>query len=295
VANGIGSTFSTSVDEGTYRLHRSTPSLLATGFVGGIDVSMGVLAVLLILQQTDNALLAALGFSIGFIALTLANSELFTENFLLPIAAVVARKARMSAVWRLWAGTAVTNLLGGFLMVGLIMLAFPDLGPIGVEKGALYLERGFSPAGFASAVLAGIVITLMTWMQQGTESTGTRIVAAVVAAFLLSYGHLSHVVVASLEVFAGVLGGSGTPVGEWALLAVMWAVGNAVGGIGLVTMLRIVQVGPRRLRAEQQREIDETDESMADLSDDERDAAERAERARSAGEDAQSSEPAEAV
>ncbi|MFP5308224.1 MAG: formate/nitrite transporter family protein [Actinomycetes bacterium] len=291
MANGIGSTFSTSVDEGTYRLNRTTPSLLATGFVGGLDVSVGVLAALLVLQGTGSSLLSALGFSIGFIALTLANSELFTENFLLPIAAVVARKARMRAVWRLWAGTAVTNLLGGLLMVSLIMLAFPELGATGVEKGALYLERGLSWSGFASAVLAGIVITLMTWMQQGTQSTGARIVAAVAAAFLLSYGHLSHVVVASLEVFAGMFGGAGTPVGEWAALAVMWALGNAVGGIGLVTMLRIVQVGPRRLRAEQERQIAETDESMVDLSDDERAAAERAERA----EDAGAAEPNEAV
>jgi len=55
---------------------------------------------------------------------------------------------------------------------------------------------------FLSAVVAGIVITVMTWMQSGSESDGGRIVAAVGAAFLLSYGELGHVIVASLEILA---------------------------------------------------------------------------------------------
>lgn len=44
-------------------------------------------------------------FTTGFIALTLANSELFTENFLVPVVAVAARKATPAALIRLWIGT----------------------------------------------------------------------------------------------------------------------------------------------------------------------------------------------
>lgn len=47
----------------------------------------------------------------------------------------------------------------------------------------------------------------------------------------------------------------------------LWAAGNAVGGIGLVTMLRLVQVGPRRLRHERAQPIAETDEAMADVAE----------------------------
>ncbi|MCW2685886.1 MAG: formate/nitrite transporter, partial [Mycobacterium sp.] len=94
----LASAFSRSVDEGCHRLERSLPELLATGAVGGIDVTFGVFALFIVEAATGNRLLAALAFGIGFIALTLARSELFTENFLLPIAAVVAHRQRPSAI-----------------------------------------------------------------------------------------------------------------------------------------------------------------------------------------------------
>src|SRR4051812_37456530 len=103
----ITDTFHRSVDEGVGRLHRPLSGLIATGMVGGADVTVGVFALLVVEHQTHNELLAAIAFGIGFLALTLANSELFTENFLLPISAVVAKKAAWWRVPRLWVGTAV--------------------------------------------------------------------------------------------------------------------------------------------------------------------------------------------
>jgi formate/nitrite transporter FocA (FNT family) len=83
-------------------LERPLSSLIATGLVGGLDVGIGVMALLMVEARTGNRLLGALAFGIGFLALTLANSELFTENFLVPIMAVVAKDAKWPAVARLW-------------------------------------------------------------------------------------------------------------------------------------------------------------------------------------------------
>jgi formate/nitrite transporter FocA (FNT family) len=121
VANEVSSQFQRTIEEGENRLSRSLPSLLATGAVGGIDVGVGVFALLLVAESTHNDLLAGLAFGIGFIALTLANSELFTENFLVPIVAVTTRRARPLAVLRLWLGTAATNLVGGWLIMAVVM------------------------------------------------------------------------------------------------------------------------------------------------------------------------------
>jgi formate-nitrite transporter family protein len=62
-------TFDRLVDEGRQRLGRSWSGLLATGFLGGLDVGVGVLTLLLIEQATHSVLLGGLGLSIGFIAL----------------------------------------------------------------------------------------------------------------------------------------------------------------------------------------------------------------------------------
>ena len=131
-----------SVAEGEIRLHRSWPALLATGLVGGIDVSIGVLAYLLVDHETHSKALAAVAFSIGFIALTLANSELFTENFLVPIAAMTAKRAGTASLLRLWIVTALANLAAGWVMMALVAGAFPAMRAAAVQSGTAYNDHG---------------------------------------------------------------------------------------------------------------------------------------------------------
>ena len=80
----IEDAFDRLVDEGRERLDRPLLPLLATGFLGGVDVGVGILAFLVVKHEAGSQLLAALAFTIAFVALLMANSELFTENFLVP-------------------------------------------------------------------------------------------------------------------------------------------------------------------------------------------------------------------
>jgi formate/nitrite transporter FocA (FNT family) len=259
VSQELQETFDRTVEEGVYRINRSTQSLLATGAVGGLDVGMGVFALLLVKQETGSDVIAALAFSIGFIALTLANSELFTENFLVPIAAVAARRGEWPNVLRLWGGTAVTNLMGGWVLMVFVIGGLPQLRPTAVEVARHYPKMGIGWTSFATAVLGGTVITLMTWMQHSTESIGAKLVAAIVAAFLLSAGSLNHVIVVSIEMFAALEAHAPFGYADWAGMAAWAALGNMIGGIGLVTVLRLVQVtgedsnSPNRGRARRRR------------------------------------------
>ena len=239
----LTNTFQASVDKGVERLSRSWPGLFSTGAVGGIDVSIGLLALITVEHETGNRLLAALAFSIGFIALTLAGSELFTENFLVPVNAVVAGQASVGSLIRLWMGTLVANLVGGWVFVGLIVAAAPDLRETALETGARVVERGINPSLMAAAVLGGTIITLMTWMERGTPSIPAKLVAAVCAGFLLGSGPVVHAVVNTLEMFAALHVGAPFGYLQVAKLLGFVTLFNAIGGLGFVTMLRLVQVG----------------------------------------------------
>lgn len=253
----VESAFERSVDEGVHRLERSLPGLLATGIVGGLDVGVGVFAMLIVHHETGSAMWGAVAFGIGFLALTLAASELFTENFLVPITAVVARKAPWWSVLRLWAGTAVGNLAGGWVGMGLVMMAFPLLRETGVQIGSHPVGLGTSREAFASAIIAGAVITLMTWMERATTSVGAKVLSAWAIAFVLAGAPLQHAIVISIEAFAALHAGAHFSYVDW-LQTFGWAcLGNLIGGVGIVTTLRLIQVGSTELREEQARAKDE--------------------------------------
>ncbi len=244
--------FKRSIDEGRRRLSRRPWALMATGLVGGIDVGTGVLALLLVEHETQSVLLAGLAFSIGFIALTLAKSELFTEDFLVPVSTVVARQARFRMLLRLWAVTLVGNLVAGWIFTYLILQGYPQLADTAIKAGGHYIDLGIGVRALALAVIGGAVITLMTWMQHNTESTGVKLVPAVTGAFLLAAAQLNHAIVNSLLIFAALHTGR-APFGyvDWAQTAALAAAGNLIGGLGLVTLLRLFQV-PHAVKEERE-------------------------------------------
>jgi formate-nitrite transporter family protein len=241
VTSGLRGAIEATVEDGEARLKRSWLMLLATGAVGGIDVGIGVFALLLVLRATHSDLLSGLAFSIGFVALTLANSELFTENFLVPLAAVAAGRAKPISIVRLWAGTWAMNLVGGWVITLVVMRALPFLNPAAVKVGTHFARMGINWTSFCGGILAGTVITLMTWMEVGSESAAGRLVAAVACGFLLAAAGLNHAIVLSLDMFAALHAGAPFGYWDWFTNMLFAALANAVGGIGLVAMLRIAQ------------------------------------------------------
>lgn len=251
-------TFDRLLDEGEQRLGRSWLGLLATGFLGGVDVSVGVLALLLVEHSTDNPLLGGLAFAIGFVALTLARSELFTEDFLVPVVAVVAKRGSVLGLIRLWLATIVTNLAGGWIVVGLVMAGFPSLRATAVEAATFYVGLGISWQAFALALLGGMLITLMTHLQHSTDSDGVRLVPAITTGFLLGAGKVNHAIVASLVCFAALQAGAPFGYADWLGLFGLAVVGNLLGGLGLVTVLRLLQVPHKVIGARRDSEADPT-------------------------------------
>jgi formate/nitrite transporter FocA (FNT family) len=238
------------VAEGSDRLDRPLVPLIATGFVGGIDVGVGVLAYLVVDHQTGQPLLAAAAFPVGFIALLLARSELFTENFLVPVTARIAGRGSWARLIRLWLVTLAANLAGGIVMAAMIVYARPDLRATAAEVGEHYATLGVSWRSFLLAVLAGVVITLLTRMQHASDDLGPQLVAGVALSFVLVAAQLFHSVLDSIVMFTGLLSGqAGYTWADWAR-ALAWAgFGNLVGGIGLVTSIRLLQT-PHRVAEE---------------------------------------------
>jgi formate/nitrite transporter FocA (FNT family) len=237
----LAEAFDTIVSEGAQRLHRSWREVLATGLAGGLEVATGVLALFAVLAETGSHLLAGLSFSIGFVALLLARSELFTEGFLVPVTAVAAKRASVAQLGKLWGGTLVANLAGGWLFTWLVVHAFPQLAPTAIESAVTFVDAPLDLRAVCLALLAGSTLTLMTRMQHGTTSDPAKIVAAVAGGFLLAGLSLFHSILDSLIIFSALHAGAPFGYADW--LGWFWytALLNMAGGLLVVTFLRLLR------------------------------------------------------
>jgi len=234
--------FTRMLSEGTQRLHRSWRGVLVTGFFGGTEVALGVLAYLSVLNVTHRPLLAGLAFSIGFLALLLGRSELFTEGFIIPVVTVAAKRASLLQLLKLWGGTMFANLVGGWVIMCLIMTGFPQLHEQTIESATHFAIAPMSWQTLSLAVLGGMVITLMTRMQHGTDSVPAKIAAAVAGAFLLAGLQLFHSILDSLFIFGALITGR-APFGwvDWMGWFGYTVAGNLAGGLLFVTLLRLLR------------------------------------------------------
>ncbi len=237
--------FDRTVAEGEQRLGRSFRDILITGAVAGMEVSFGVLALLAVQRATHSPLLAGLAFSVGFLALLLGHSELFTEGFLIPVTTVVAQRATVTQLAKLWLGTLVANLVGGWFITWLLMTGYPDLHATAVTSAKHFATAPFSARSVALAVIAGAAITLMTRMQHGTDSMAGKIAATIAGAFLLAGLQMFHSILDSLLIFSALHGQAPFGYADWARWFSYTVVGNLLGGVLLVTVLRLLRSSDR--------------------------------------------------
>ena len=120
-----------------------------------------------------------------------------TEGFLVPVTTVAAKRASVAQLLKLWSGTLLANLVGGWVITWLIMAALPKLHVQTVESASHFVTAALSLQSMALAV------------------PGT-VAAAVAGAFLLAGLQLFHSILDSLLIF-GALATGDAPFGylDW--------------------------------------------------------------------------------
>jgi formate/nitrite transporter FocA (FNT family) len=242
--------FARTREEGMRRLSRSWLELASTALVAGFDVIFGVIALGVIAAALTPRtgpeiahMIGGLGFGIAFVFIVIGRSELFTENFLVPLAGLQGGGTSKLKLAELWIVSPVLNILGGVVLI--LIVSSHGVLPPGTAKSLLHIANQFHQRSetslFLSAVAGGALITLMTWLVEGVGSIGGRIVAAWIAGFLLTLGSFNHVIVVTLELVFGLRYGAHY---DWLYVAhnfLVAAGGNMIGGLLFVTFTRTGQ------------------------------------------------------
>jgi formate-nitrite transporter family protein len=121
------------------------------------------------------------------------------------------------------------------------VLIGPMLGvihPADLGKLAHGVADHSGEALFLSALLAGWLMGLLTWLVTAARDTISQIVIVWLVTLTIGFAQLHHVVVASAEVLAGVFAGQGLTAGDFGRFLGWTTLGNAVGGVVFVALLK---------------------------------------------------------
>ena len=238
-------------EEGRRRLSRPVLELGATAIVGGFDVAVGLAIFFLTSAELEPRIgmnaahfAGAIGFGIGFVFIVVGRSELFTENFLVPITGLTRDRGSWLKLGELWVISLVLNLAGGAVLA-VVLTSHGVLRP-GSSQAAVRLAdnlASYSPGtAFLSGLVAGALMTVLTWFVEGAaESMGVRMVMAWIVGFVLVLGSFDHAIVGTIEMFYGIR--SGAHIGYDQLFSNLGLAiaSNLIGGLALVTFARSAQ------------------------------------------------------
>jgi formate-nitrite transporter family protein len=244
-------------EEGRRRLSMPLLEQVATGFIAGVTIVFGIVALgiteALVEPELGHGLAAlagALAFGIGVVFLVVGRTELFSENFFDPVAA--ALDADDEPLWgrlaRLWSSTLVLNLVGGGVLVALLTVegALPEGSTEKLVRVAEDIAAKSWEATMVRAILAGALVALLSYMLAASDTVSARILLSFAVGFLLALGPFDHVVVSVLHLLFGVWESDRIGYADTARNLGLATVGNVVGGLFLITFTHSAQVKASR-------------------------------------------------
>jgi formate/nitrite transporter FocA (FNT family) len=234
--------------EGEEELLRPPSALFWSGIAAGLSMGFSLFGEGLLTTYLPDApwrpLVAKFGYCFGFLVVVLGRQQLFTENTLTPVLALLQHRTwtTLGKVARLWAIVLVANLIGAALiaLIAADSTAFdPAVQRTFAAIGKSELEYGFATT-MLRGVFAGWLLALMVWLMPFAE-TG-RIWVIVIVTYLVGLGKFSHIIAGSLATFTWAASEGGSWWNVIVHFCIPCVIGNIVGGTLLVAVLNHAQI-----------------------------------------------------
>lgn len=233
---------------GDEELSRSASGLFFSSLAAGIGVCASLIGVATIRAGLSDGpwveLVAALGYTIGFVIVVLGNLQLFTEATVTAMLPVIAKPTahNFARLARLWGIVLVGNLIGTFIVAQMIARGWivdKDTLRGAIEFSSELLTKPFG-AMLVAGIPAGFLIASIAWVLPNARESSFWVVVAIT--WLVSAGGFAHVVVGSAE--AWLLWLSGLAGLDWVILGFLVPafIGNVIGGSGLFALIAHGQV-----------------------------------------------------
>lgn len=234
--------------QGLRELRRRTTGLLFSGLSAGLDIGFSLFLMAAMMTAVSGDLpdgvvriLVANAYAAGFVFVVLGRSELFTEHTALAVFPVLGGHARVTQLARLWGLVYLSNLVGAALFAVLAVVIGPGLGviePAVFGEIAHDLFRHEADVILLSALLAGWMMGLLSWLLSATRDTISQILVVWSITAAIGFGQLHHSILGTVEVLAGFFAGQGTTLADYWHFIVWSTLGNALGGVIFVALIK---------------------------------------------------------
>ena len=180
-------------------------------------------------------------YPIGFILVILGQSILFTEQTSLLTLPVLNNKRSIGSLLKIWGLVIAGNLLGGYIMAFILIWIGPKLNIFqheAIEKIAEHVTDYNGVVIFISAILAGWLMGLLSWLITSSRDTMSRIFVIYIITATMAFTGLHHSIIGSVEVFSGMIISDKIHFYDYLKFQSFALLGNSIGGGVFVALLK---------------------------------------------------------
>lgn len=234
--------------EGQEIYNKKASSVILSSLTAGLEIGFSFLLICALFYFTNDFFeketlfkLIAFVYPIGFILVILGQSILFTEQTSLLTLPVLNNKRGVGSLFRIWGLVIFGNLLGGFLMALVLIWIGPKLGIFELSTFETIAKHVTQPDSFTilvSAILAGWLMGLLSWLITSSTETMSRIIIIYMITATMAFTGLHHSIIGNIEVFAGMITSAEIEFIDYLKFLFFAIFGNAIGGAVFVALLK---------------------------------------------------------
>lgn len=234
--------------EGCETYDKSKRSILLSSFTAGLEIGFSFLMICSVFsffqgKVAEDTLfkLIALVYPIGFILVILGQSILFTEQTSLLTLPVLNNHRSIWSLFKIWGIVILGNVIGGMLIALTLAWIGPKLGIFDAEViakiGEHFVDYDF-PTILVSAILAGWLMGLLSWLVTSSKETTSEILIIYLITAVMGFTGLHHSIIGHIEIFAGMLVSPEIDFITYLKILVIALIGNALGATIFVALLK---------------------------------------------------------
>jgi len=234
--------------EGCETFDRSKSSILLSSFTAGLEIGFSFLMICSVFSFFQDSFgeatlfkLVALVYPLGFILVVVGQSILFTEQTSLLTLPVLNNHRSVWSLFKNWGIVILGNILGGILIALTLSWIGPNLGIFDAEviaKIGEHYTKYDALTIFVSAILAGWLMGLLSWLVTSSKETTAEILIIYLITAVMGFTGLHHSIIGQIEIFAGMLVSPEIDLLIYLKTLMLALIGNALGGTIFVALLK---------------------------------------------------------